>query len=67
MTNVEIRVEMTKKGLKQWELAQLLGISESAFCRKFRKELPEDEKQKILELIHNNKKEGEAGGTVEGQ
>lgn len=65
MTNVEIRVEMTKKGLKQWELAQLLGISESTFCRKLRKEIPEDEKQKILELIHGHKKGGEQGGTVD--
>ena len=54
MTNVEIRVEMTKKGLKQWELAQLLGISESTFCRKLRKEIPEDEKQKILKIIHDH-------------
>ena len=48
---------MTKLGLKQWKVAQLLGISESAFCRKMRTELPEDEKHKILTVIHLYKQE----------
>lgn len=57
MENMEIRLEMTKLGLKQWKVAQLLGISESAFCRKMRTELPEDEKHKILTVIHLYKQE----------
>ena len=53
MTNMEIRIEMTKKNLKQWQVADLLGISESVFSRKLRQEMPDDEKQQILKVIRN--------------
>ena len=51
MENMEIRIEMTKQNLRQWQLANLLGVSESVLSRKLRKELPDDEKKKILEII----------------
>ena len=51
MENMEIRVEMTKRGMKQWQLAALLGLSESVFSRKLRKELPQEEKDRILKVI----------------
>ena len=51
MENMEIRIEMTKQNLRQWQLANLLGVSESVLSRKLRKELPEDEKKKILDVI----------------
>ncbi len=53
MKNVEIRTELMKRGMKNYELAELLGIADSALSRKLRKELPEDEKQKILEVINS--------------
>ena len=40
-----------------YELADLLGVSEFTLSRKLRKELPEEEKQRILAVI---RKEGEA-------
>lgn len=49
--NIEIRIEMVKYNLKQWEVARLLNMSESVFSRRFRKEIPEDEKQRILAII----------------
>ncbi len=55
MENMEIRIEMTKRNMKQWQLANLLGISESVLSRKMRKELPPDEKKKILDVIANAK------------
>ena len=51
MNNIEIRMEMMKKGLKQWQVAKLLGISESVLSRKLREELPEEEKEKIVAII----------------
>lgn len=51
MCNMEIRIEMTKNNLKQWQVASLLGVSESVFSRRFRKELPQEDKEKILNAI----------------
>lgn len=53
MNNIEIRLELTKKNMKQWQLAELLGVSESVICRRLRKELPKEEKEKILTVIKN--------------
>ena len=57
MNNVEIRNELRKRRMFNYELAELLGVSEFTLSRKLRKELPEDEKQRILEVI---RKAGEA-------
>ena len=55
MNNLEIRGETTKKGLRLYELAELLGIDETSLSRKLRKELPEDEKQRILHVIRKGR------------
>lgn len=39
------------KGMKQYEAAEAVGMSESAFSRKLRKELPPDEQQRMKKLI----------------
>ncbi len=49
--NVKIRIAMLETGMKQWELARILGMSESVLSRRLRDELPEDEQDKIVELI----------------
>ena len=49
-----------KRGMKQYELAELLGIADSALSRKLRKELPDEEKQRILEIIRGK----EEGGVI---
>lgn len=51
MKNVEIRSAFMQAGIKQWQLAEALGISETHFSRKLRKELPEEEREKILSVI----------------
>lgn len=51
MNNKKIRIAMLECDLSQWELAKLLGISESQMSRKLRDELPEDEQEKIVSLI----------------
>lgn len=51
MKNLEIRTAYMQAGVKQWQLAEALGLSETHFSRKLRKELPQEEKEKILETI----------------
>ena len=54
MANIKIRVKMFETGIKQWELAKLMGVSESVLSRKLRDELPEEEQDRIIELIEEN-------------
>ena len=57
MKNVEIRSAYMLAGIKQWQLAEAIGISETHLSRKLRKELPQEEKQTILEIIEQLSKE----------
>ena len=57
MNNKEIRNAAGGHGLKLWQVAEAIGIHESAFSRKLRKELPEVEKQRIIEAIDRLAKE----------
>ena len=54
MTNKRIRKKMIDSGLKQWELAKLMGISEATMYRKLREELSEAEQDRIIKLIEEN-------------
>lgn len=56
MMNLEIRIEMTKHNLKQWQVAKMLNISESVLSRKLRNELTQEEKERIIQIM---RKEGE--------
>ena len=60
MTNADIKVEAMRAGVKLWVLAEALGIADTSLSRKLRHELPEDEKQKILEIIDRLSKEASA-------
>lgn len=51
MKNIEIRKAMQENRLFSYEVAAALGIADSTMSRKMRKELDEEEKQKILEVI----------------
>ena len=50
-TNEEIRRAIGGAGLKNWQIANAMGIREENFSRKLRTELSEEEKQKILSII----------------
>ena len=43
MKNVEVRAAYMTHGIRQWELAGELGLSETHFSRKLRYELPPEE------------------------
>lgn len=52
-TNKEIRTAAKATGVLHWEIAEKLGIQDSAFSRKLRRELPDQEKQEILKIIND--------------
>jgi len=51
-TNKDIRSAAKAAGVLYWEIADRLGIQDSAFSRKLRRELPPDEREKILTIIN---------------
>jgi predicted XRE-type DNA-binding protein len=51
MKNIEIKDALKEANMKQWQLAELLGITEWTLSRKLRKELPEADKKEILAVI----------------
>lgn len=48
---MEIRQEAAKNGLKLWEVAEAVGVADSTFSRKLRRELPSNQKDFILRKI----------------
>lgn len=51
-----IRTALFETGMKQWELAELLGCSEYTLCRKLRHEMDETKQREIAEKIREAKK-----------
>ena len=51
MSNLDVRRHAKEKGICLWQCAEVMGISEPTMTRKLRKELPDDEKAKLFEII----------------
>ena len=51
MENNEIRNEAAKNGIRLWEVAEALDITDSTFSRKLRRELPSEQRDHILRMI----------------
>lgn len=51
MANVDVKLIAAGKGVKLWQIADRLGIADCSFSRKLRKELPQEEKEHILQII----------------
>lgn len=51
MKNRDIRNAAAGNGVFLWQVADVLGIADSSFSRKLRRELGETEKRKILDII----------------
>ena len=51
MSNQDIRCAAAGAGVKLWKIADALGITDSSFSRKLRKELSQEEKEKIFSII----------------
>ena len=50
--NADIREAATTRGVKLWQIAEALGITDGNFSRKLRKELSAEEKCRIMEIIN---------------
>ncbi len=57
MTNQELKLKAAGEGVKLWQIAEKLGMADCAFSRKLRRELPDEEKERILAIIEELKKE----------
>lgn len=51
MANLDIRAAAVSAGVRLWRVADALGIADASFSRKLRKELPQEEKEKIFSII----------------
>lgn len=49
--NMNIREKARNSGVRLWQIADALSMQESLFSKKLRKELPEDEQERILSII----------------
>jgi predicted transcriptional regulator len=50
-SNTAIRERVRSEGLYLWQVAEAMGISDSSFSRKLRRELPVADQEKIQRLI----------------
>lgn len=57
--NQDIRDVAKKSGIKLWQIAEKLGIWDATLSKKLRKELPQEEKEKIFGIISELSKEAE--------
>lgn len=53
-TNIMIRRALLDADMRMYEAAKLLNMRKDSFSRKLRKELPEEEQQKIIALINGH-------------
>lgn len=51
MTNAEIRSTAKKAGVRQWQIAEKLGISEFTLIRRMRHDLTQEQQKEILNAI----------------
>ncbi|RGX55704.1 MULTISPECIES: hypothetical protein [Anaerotruncus] len=51
MANQDIKLEAAGAGVKLWQIADKLGIMDTNFSRKLRKELSTEEKEHIRQII----------------
>ena len=49
--NMDIRNAAKKAGVRLWEIAAGFGINDGNFSRKLRKELPPQERDRIMAII----------------
>ena len=57
MYNLDIRAAAAGAGVKLWKIAEALNINDGNFSRKLRRELPDEEKQRIFGIIEKLSKE----------
>lgn len=53
MNNKEIRFLIQCNGLKYWEVAAKIGVSDSYFSRMLRNELNDEKKEEVIKAIND--------------
>ena len=63
MSNTKVREAALHSGVRLWEIAHALGMTDGNFSRKLRLELPDEEQKRILGIIDEIRREhaNEAG------
>lgn len=51
IANTGIRETAKRNGVCLWQVAETIGISDASFSRKLRRELPDNERERILNVI----------------
>lgn len=57
MKNLDIRRAAASNGVRLWQIADALGIADCNLSRRLRKELPDEEKKVIFEIIQDLSRE----------
>ena len=57
--NRDVKLAAAGAGVCLWQIAQEMGLCDSNFSRKLRRELPQEEKEKIYKIIERLGKAGE--------
>lgn len=53
VSNSEIREAARTAGVKLWEIAEKMGVTDANFSRKLRREFPDDERNEVLRIIQD--------------
>lgn len=51
LANTEIREAAKRNGVRLWQVAEDIGITDASFSRKLRRELPAEERERVLNVI----------------
>lgn len=51
LANTEIREAAKRNGVRLWQVAEGIGITDASFSRKLRRELPAEERERVLNVI----------------
>ena len=57
MQNQDIRLKAKCNGVKLWQIAEALGITDASLSRKLRHELTPEDKERIIQIIQRLKGE----------
>ena len=52
IANKEIRDAAKRAEVRLWQVAERIGVADATFSRKLRRELPPQEREKILRIIN---------------
>lgn len=67
LANQDLRKTAKEKGVCLWQIAEKKGVSEPTITRLFRRELPQEQKQAILNIVDEISKENMKQGDNNGK